>query len=104
MVTYSYLMADRPTWDSDQQTVDGKRMIILGEKKSIRQNPKKTQYYFTQEGSRAIYYRVGRGGPHYIPMARHHTNMEMYYQVFTGEVTPADKEYLDRYGVVLYNA
>ena len=101
-MTFSFLVADRSTWNSDNQTVKGVRMILLGEKPSMRKNPKKTQYYFLREGTQEIYYRCGRGGMQFIPMARFPKNMTMYYKVFTGEVTSEDLAYLTMYNVTLY--
>ena len=96
-------MVDRDTWNSYDQTVDGKKVICIGEKPSMRRNPKKTQYYFCIEGKRAVYYRRGRGGPQLIPMARRPQNMEMYYQTFVEDpITPEDQAYFDLYGVKLY--
>ena len=100
---YDGFLADRETWYSDIQTYKGNALIPVGELPSPRsRNKKKTHYFFHKENTREIYWKRGQGMPVYRTMANSRKDMEAYYGYFTGEITPEDREYCNRFGVILY--
>ena len=93
---YFSKIADRNTYNSNIKTVDGKTMILVATKTSRRALRKgKTQYIYSMEGTKGIYYNESREGVLFVPMARHESNMKRHYDLYCVEpLTRAEREYL----------
>lgn len=95
MIYYSKI-ADRQTYDSPVKTVKGKAMILVGIKTSRRTWRRgKTQYIYSMEDTKGIYYNEAKNGVLFVPMARHESNMHKHYDLYCVEpLSEAELEYL----------
>ena len=93
---YFSKIADRNTYTSSIKKVDGKQMILVATKTSRRTLRKgKTQYIYSMEGTKGIYYNEAKNGVLYVPMARHESNMRKHYDLYCVEpLTRVEREYL----------
>lgn len=93
---YFSVVADRATFYSPIKEVDGKRMILVATKTSRRILRKgKTQYIYSMEGTKGIYYNESKNGVLFVPMARKEPNMRRHYDLYCIEpLTRAELEYL----------
>lgn len=94
---YFSKVADRQTFGSSVKTVDGKAMILVATKTSRRTMRKgKTQYIYSMNGTKGIYYNEAKHGVLFVPMARHESNMRKHYDLYCTEpLTRAEREYLN---------
>jgi len=80
---YFSKIADRDTFNSNIKTVGGKAMILVGTKTSRRTLRKgKTEYNYSMDGTKGIYYNQSKNGVLFVPMARHEYNMRKYYSFY----------------------
>lgn len=93
---YYSVIADRETYSTAIKTVNGKQMILVATKTSRRTLRKgKTQYIYSMEGTKGIYYNEAKNGVLFVPMARHESNMRKHYDLYCEEpLTRAEREYL----------
>ncbi len=93
---YFSKIADRNTYSSLVKTIGGKAMILVGTKTSRRRIRKgKTQYIYSMEGTKGIYYNEAKNGVLFVPMARHDRNMRRHYDLYCVEpLSRAEREYL----------
>jgi len=93
---YSSKIADRETYSSPIKKVGGKVMVLVATKTSRRTLRKgKTQYIYSMEGTKGIYYNEAKNGVLFVPMARHESNMRKHYDLYCEEpLTRAEREYL----------
>ncbi len=94
---YSSKIADRESYFSPIKKIDGKEMVLVGTKTSRRTLRKgKTQYIYSMDGTKGIYYNEAKNGVLFVPMARHDINMKKHYDLYCVEpLTRAELEYLD---------
>jgi len=94
---YFSKVADRDTYTSPIKKVNGKQMILVATKTSRRTLRKgKTQYLYSMEGTKGIYYNEAKNGVLFVPMARHESNMRRHYDLYCVEpLTKAEREYLN---------
>ena len=101
MVRYFFRFAD-PNSDKDDphQTVDGHRMVIVGQQAKGRKG--RFRHVYNMEGTSLIYYNRSRNGILFYPMARTVTNMNRYFDVFVKPpLTDKEKAWLKRNGYTL---
>lgn len=93
---YFSKIADRDTFTSSIKKVDGKQMILVATKTSRRKLRKgKTQYIYSMEGTKGIYYNEAKNGVLFVPMARHDTNMRKHFDLYcTDPLTSKELQYL----------
>ena len=93
---YFSKIADRITFASPVKTVNGKAMILVGTKTSRRiMRREKTQYIYSMENTKGIYYNEAKNGVLFVPLARHDTNMKKHYDLYcVVPLTRAELEYL----------
>lgn len=93
---YFSKVADRTTFASPIKTIGGKAMILVGTKTSRRTLRKgKTQYIYSMDGTKGIYYNEAKNGVLFVPMARHESNMRRHYDLYCVDpLTRAEIEYL----------
>ena len=93
---YFSKIADRQTFASPIKTVNGKAMILVGTKTSRRILRKgKTQYIYSMENTKGIYYNEAKNGVLFVPMARHDSNMKRHYDLYCVEpLSRTEREYL----------
>ena len=93
---YFSKVADRDTFTSYIKKVDGKVMILVATKTSRRTLRKgKTQYLYSMEGTKGIYYNESKNGVLFVPMARRESNMRKHFDLYCVEpLTEAEREYL----------
>ena len=93
---YFSKIADRQTFATPVKTVNGKAMILVGTKTSRRIMRKgKTQYIYSMENTKGIYYNEAKNGVLFVPMARHESNMRRHYDLYCVEpLSRAEREYL----------
>ena len=93
---YFSKIADRQTFASPVKTVNGKAMILVGTKTSRRTLRKgKTQYIYSMENTKGIYYNESKNGVLFVPMARHELNMRKHYDLYCVEpLSMAEHHYL----------
>lgn len=90
---YFSKVADRDTFTSSVKTIGGKSMILVATKTSRRILRKgKTQYIYSMDGTKGIYYNESKNGVLFVPMARHESNMRKHYDLYC--VEPLTKEEL----------
>lgn len=94
---YFSKIADRQTFASPIKTVNGKAMILVGTKTSRRILRKgKTQYIYSMDGTKGIYYNKAKNGVLFVPMARHESNMRKHYDLYCVDpLSRAEREYLN---------
>ena len=79
MMYYSKV-ADRETFAAPVKKVEGKAMILVATKTSRRtMRKRKTQYIYSMEGTKGIYYNESKNGVLFVPMARREHNMKKHY-------------------------
>ena len=93
---YSSKVADRETFAKSIKTVGTRAMILVATKTSRRKMRKgKTQYLYSMEGTKGIYYNEAKNGVLFVPMARHESNMRKHYDLYCVEpLSQAEREYL----------
>lgn len=93
---YYSKIADRNTYNSSIKRVDGKQMILVATKTSRRTLRKgKTQYIYSMEGTKGIYYNESKYGVLFVPMARRESNMKKHYDLYCVEpLSRQEREYL----------
>ncbi len=93
---YYSVVADRDTFASPVKKVKGKVMILVATKTSRRTLRKgKTQYIYSMDGTKGIYYNEAKGGVVFVPMARRETNMRKHYDLYCVDpLNRAELEYL----------
>jgi len=93
---YFSKVADRDTYSSPIKRVDGKQMILVATKTSRRTLRKgKTQYIYSMEGTKGIYYNEAKNGVLFVPMARREQNMRRHYDLYCIDpLTRAELQYL----------
>ncbi len=93
---YFSKIADRQTFATPVKTVNGKAMILVGTKTSRRILIKgKTQYIYSMENTKGIYYNEAKNGVLFVPMARHESNMRRHYDLYCVEpLSRAERENL----------
>ena len=93
---YFSKVADRETFASHVKTINGKPMILVATKTSRRTLRKgKTQYIYSMEGTKGIYYNESKNGILFVPMARHESNMRKHYDLYCVDpLNKAEREYL----------
>jgi len=93
---YFSKIADRTTFASPVKTVNGKAMILVATKTSRRKLRKgKTQYIYSMDGTKGIYYNEAKNGVLFVPMARHDVNMRKHYDLYCVDpLNRAELEYL----------
>jgi len=94
---YFSKIADRDTYTSPIKKVDGKAMILVATKTSRRTWRKgKTQYIYSMEGTKGIYYNEAKNGVLFVPMARRESNMRKHYDLYCVDpLNRAEREYLE---------
>lgn len=91
---YFCKIADRETFSSPIKKVDGKVMILVATKTSRRLRGK-TQYIYSMENTKGIYYNQSKNGVLFVPMARHESNMRKHYDLYCVDpLTHAELQYL----------
>jgi len=91
---YYSKIADRDTFNSSIKKVDGKEMVLVATKTSRRILRKgKTQYIYSLEGTRGIYYNESKNGVLFVPMARRESNMKKHYDLYC--VEPLNRQELE---------
>jgi len=93
---YTSKLADRDTYTLPIKSVNGKAMILVASKTSRRTLRKgKTQYIYSMDGTKGIYYNEAKNGVLFVPMARHESNMRKHYDLYCSDpLTRAEREYL----------
>lgn len=93
---YFSKVADRNTYSSPVKRIDGKAMILVAVKTSRRSLRKgKTQYIYSMDGTKGIYYNEAKNGVLFVPMARRESNMKRHYDLYCVEpLNHAELEYL----------
>jgi len=93
---YSSVIADRETYHLPIKTVKGKAMILVATKTSRRTVRKgKTEYIYSMDGTKGIYYNQSKGGVMFSPLAKHEYNMRKHYALYCEDpLTRAEREYL----------
>jgi len=94
---YFSKIADRDTYDSPIKTVNRKQMILVATKTSRRTLRKgKTQYIYSMEGTKGVYYNESKNGVLFVPMARRESNMRRHYDLYCVDpLTRAERQYLE---------
>ena len=94
---YFSKIADRETYTSLVKKIDGKSMILVATKTSRRTFRKgKTQYLYSMDGTKGIYYNESKNGVLFVPMARRESNMRRHYDLYCVEpLTRAERQYLN---------
>ena len=94
---YFSKVADRQSFGSPVKTIDGKAMILVATKSSRRKLRRgKTQYLYSMEGTKGIYYNESKNGVMFVPMARHESNMRKHFDLYCVEpLTKEEQKYLD---------
>jgi len=94
---YFSKIADRDTFQSVIKTIDGHAMNLVAIKTSRRTFRKgKTQYIYSMEGTKGIYYNESKDGVLFVPMARKESNMRRHYDLYCVEpLTRAERQYLN---------
>lgn len=94
---YFSKVADRNTFASPVKRIDGKAMILIAVKTSRRTLRKgKTQYIYSMDGTKGIYYNEAKNGVLFVPMARRESNMRKHYDLYCVEpLSRAEREYLN---------
>ena len=93
---YFSKMADRNTFTSSIKKVRGQPMILVATKTSRRIMRKgKTQYIYSMDGTKGIYYNESKNGVVFVPMARQEKNMRKHYDLYCVDpLNRAELEYL----------
>ncbi len=93
---YFSKVVDRETYTLPIKKIDGKTMILVATKTSRRTLRKgKTQYIYSMEGTKGIYYNEAKGSVLFVPMARHESNMRKHYDLYCVEpLSGTEREYL----------
>jgi len=93
---YFSKISDKQTFASPIKTINGKAMILIAIKTSRRIFRKgKTQYIYSMEGTKGIYYNESKYGVLFVPMARHEINMRKHYDLYCVDpLSKAEREYL----------
>jgi len=93
---YFSKIADRDTFTLPIKKVNGKVMILVATKTSRRTLRKgKTQYIYSMDGTKGIYYNEAKNGVLFVPMARHESNMRRHYDLYCSDpLTRAELQYL----------
>ena len=94
---YFSKIADRDTFASALKTIGGKAMILVATKTSRRTLRKgKTQYIYSMENTKGIYYNESKNGVLFVPMARMESNMRKHYDLYCVDpLSRAEREYLE---------
>ncbi len=94
---YFSRVADFDTFSLPVKRIDGKSMILVATKTSRRTLRKgKTQYIYSMDGTKGIYYNESKGGVMFVPMARHESNMRKHYDLYCVKpLNREEREYLD---------
>ena len=92
---YFSKIADRDN-HSLVKTITGKAMILVAIKTSRRSLRKgKTQYIYSMDGTKGIYYNESKNGVLFVPMARHEINMRKHFDLYcVNPLNRAELEYL----------
>lgn len=93
---YFSKIADHNTYGSHVKTISGKAMILVAIKTSRRKLRKgKTQYIYSMDGTKGIYYNESKDGVLFVPMARRESNMKRHFDLYCVEpLNRAEREYL----------
>lgn len=93
---YFSKVADRGTFTSPIKRVNGNQMILVATKTSRRRLRKgKTQYIYSMEGTKGVYYNQSKNGVLFVPLARHESNMRKHYDLYCVDpLNRAELEYL----------
>jgi len=93
---YFSKIADRQTFASPIKTVNDKTMILVATKTSRRILRKgKTQYIYSMDGTKGIYYNESKNGILFVPMARREINMRKHFDLYCVDpLNRAELEYL----------
>ena len=93
---YFSKIADRETFAKPIKTVGARAMILVATKTSRRTLRKgKTQYIYSMENTKGIYYNESKNGVLFVPMARHESNMRKHYDLYCVEpLSRAELDYL----------
>jgi len=93
---YFSKIADRDTYNSLVKTVGDKAMILVATKTSRRTLRKgKTQYIYSMDNTKGIYYNESKNGVVFVPMARREVNMKKHYDLYCVDpLNRAELEYL----------
>jgi len=93
---YFSKIADRDTYISPIKRVGGKQMILVATKTSRRTMRKgKTQYIYSMEGTKGVYYNESKYGVLFVPLARRESNMRRHYDLYCVDpLTRAELQYL----------
>ena len=93
---YFSKIADRDTYNSLIKKVNGNPMLLVATKTSRRKLRRgKTQYIYSMNGTKGIYYNESKNGVLFVPMARHERNMRRHYDLYCVEpLNRAELEYL----------
>jgi len=94
---YFSKIADSKTYAKPIKTVNAMAMILVATKTSRRTLRKgKTQYIYSLEGTKGIYYNEAKNGVVFVPMARHEYNMIKHYDLYCVDpLTPEEEKYLE---------
>ena len=89
-------VADKDTFNLPIKKIDGKEMILVATKTSRRIVRKgKTQYIYSMNGTKGIYYNEAKNGIVFVPMARRDSNMRKHFDLYCVEpLSRAEREYL----------
>ena len=93
---YFSKIADRDTYTLPIKTINGKQMIIVATKTSRRAlRKRKTQYIYSMEGTKGVYYNEAKNGVFFVPLARREQNMKRHYDLYCVDpLTKAELQYL----------
>lgn len=93
---YFSKVADIQSFSSPVKTINGKAMILVAIVTSRRTWRKgKTEYRYSMEGTKGIYYNQTKNGVLFVPMARHELNMRKHYSLYCEKpLNRAELEYL----------
>ena len=94
---YYSKVADRDTYSLSVKTVGSKAMILVATKTSRRTlRKRKTQYIYSMDGTKGIYYNEAKNGVLFVPMARHESNMRKHYDLYCVDpLSRTEHEYLN---------
>lgn len=93
---YFSKIADRNTFAEIIKKIDGKEMILVATKTSRRTARKgKTQYIYSMNGTKGIFYNESKDGVVFVPMARRDSNMKKHFDLYCVEpLSTAENQYL----------
>ena len=93
---YFSKVADRQTFASPIKTINGNAMILVAIKTSRRTLRKgKTQYIYSMENTKGIYYNESKNSVLFVPLARREQNMRKHYDLYCVDpLSRAELQYL----------